>query len=147
MLNPVKIIKFTFVIFFGLLLMLQFLSFPGQFRYMAEQEPDNAHLRWPLTALVFFIILAIEICVICLWKLIDNLINFGSRKARLRYLEISIAAIGFIWLVIAVVWLIVVIIADDPGMPVIITVIECAVTLVGLLYLVYRNHLRTLLSD
>jgi hypothetical protein len=147
MLNPIKIIKFTFVIFFGLLLMLQFLSFPGQFRYMAEQEPDNAHLRWPLTALVFFIILAIEICVICLWKLIDNLINFGSRKACLRYLEISIAAIGFIWLVIAVVWLIVVIIADDPGMPVIITVIECAVTLVGLLYLVYRNHLRTLLSD
>ncbi len=147
MLNPVKIIKFTFVIFFGLLLMLQFLSFPGQFRYMAEQEPDNAHLRWPLTALVFFIILAIEICVICLWKLIDNLINFGSLKARLRYLEISIAAIGFIWLVIAIVWVLVLRNADDPGVPVVITVIECAVTLIGLLYLVYRNHLRKLIND
>ncbi len=96
--------------------------------------------------LVFLIILAVEICLICLWKLIDNLINFESIKNRLRYLEISIAAIGFIWLVIAAVWVFVVLNADDPGMPVVITVIECAVTLIGLLYMIYRNHLRKLIN-
>jgi preprotein translocase subunit SecG len=45
MIRVEKITKFLMVIFFGLLLMLQFLSFPGQFRYMAEREPETAYLR------------------------------------------------------------------------------------------------------
>jgi len=129
------------VAFFCLLLMLQFLSFPGQFRYMAVQEPENAHLRWPLTALTFLIILAVQICVICLWKLITNLFNFGNSASRLRYLNLSIIAISFIWTVIAILLCLLLLNADDPGLPVVITVIECSVTIVLMLYLTYRKLL------
>ena len=109
---------------------------------MAEQEPENAHLRWPLTFLVFLIILSIEVCVVLLWKIINNLFGTNDRITRLRYVNVSIAAISFIWLVIAVIWTIVVIRADDPGLPVVVTVIECGVTLIGLIYLVYRKLLK-----
>ena len=54
-----------------LLTILQFLSIPGQFRYMAEQEPERAFLRWPLTILGMLAILAIQIVLVSLWFLID----------------------------------------------------------------------------
>jgi hypothetical protein len=141
MFNPVKLLKLTFVIFFGLLLMLQFLSFPGQFRYMAEQEPHNAYLRWPLTFLTFLLIAGLQICVISLWRLIDNLVENGEIEQRLKYINISLISIGFIWSVVATAWVLLIFTADDPGLPVIVTVIECAITLVALLYLVYRQLL------
>ncbi len=141
MFKPEKLIKVVFVIFFGLLLMLQFLSFPGQFRYMAEQEPENAHLRWPLTFLVFLIIAAIQTCIVCLWKLINNLFEDGDSKERLKLVNISISALGFIWLVIAIVLLLLIANADDPGLPVVVTVIECGLTLIILIYFVYRRLL------
>ena len=128
--------------FFCLLLVLQFLSFPGQFRYLAEQEPENAHLRWPLTALTFLIILAVQICVICLWKLITNLFTNGHLRARLRYVNLSIGALSFIWATIAIALVILLINADDPGLPVVITVIQSGVTIVLMLYLAYRKLLR-----
>jgi hypothetical protein len=147
MFNPVKLLKLTFAIFFALLLMLQFLSFPGQFRYMAEQEPENAYLRWPLTFLTFFVIVAIQVCVINLWRLIDNLIENGEIKQRLKYINQSLISIGFIWSVIAIGWVLLVSNADDPGLPVVVTVIECAITAVALLYLVYRQLLMERLND
>ena len=137
-----NLIKYSMFAFFCLLLMLQFLSFPGQFRYMAEQEPENAHLRWPLTALTFLIILAVQICVICLWKLITNLFTNGHLRARLRYVNLSIGALSFIWAVIAIALVILLINADDPGLPVVITVIQSGVTIVLMLYLAYRKLLR-----
>ena len=127
------------VILFGLLLMLQFLSFPGQFRYMAEQEPETAYLRWPLTVVVFLIIFAIQVCIICLWKIINNLFEGGSLKLRLKYINISIGALSFIWTTIAVGWIILILNADDPGLPVVVTVLQCGVTLVLFLYLIFRK--------
>ena len=137
-----NLIKYSMFAFFCLLLVLQFLSFPGQFRYLAEQEPENAHLRWPLTALTFLIILAVQICVICMWKLISNLFTNGELSARLRYVNLSIGALSFIWAVIAIALVILLINADDPGLPVVITVIQSGVTIVLMLYLAYRKLLR-----
>jgi heme/copper-type cytochrome/quinol oxidase subunit 4 len=82
MINSAKLLKFVLSIFFALSLMLQFLSFPGQFRYMAEQEPENAHLRWPLTALVFTMILAVQIIVISVWKIVDALENELTKQEQ-----------------------------------------------------------------
>lgn len=141
MFAPEKLIKIAFAIFLALLVMLQFFSFPGQFRYMAQQEPENAFMRWPLTALVFLLIAAVQICIICLWKLLDNLFAAGAIKNRIKYVNISISALSFVWLVIAAVLLLLLKNADDPGLPVVITVIECALTVVVLLYLNYRKLL------
>lgn len=137
----VRLIKIILVAFFALLLMLQFLSFPGQFRYMAEQEPENAGWRWPLTIIVFLVIAAIEVVVVCLWKLINNLSRLGDLKERIRFVDISLAAMSFIWLVIFVAWVGLLSIADDPGLPVVVTVVLCGVTVVLLLYAFYRTLL------
>jgi hypothetical protein len=42
------------VLLFGILVVFQTLSLPGQFAYLARQSPELAYLRWPLTAVSVF---------------------------------------------------------------------------------------------
>jgi len=140
------LLKVVLSIFFALSLMLQFLSFPGQFRYMAEQEPENAYLRWPLTALAFTMILAVQIIVVSVWKIVDALEKELAKKTQLKFVNYAIAALSYIWLVIASGLILLLLNADDPGLPVVITVIETAVTSVGLLFLFYRRLLKRALD-
>ena len=146
MFNPANLLKLVFTALLALLLMLQFLSFPGQFRYMAEQEPESAHLRWPLTALSFLMILAVEIIVISVWKIVDALEKEEGRALELKFVNYAIAALSFIWVVIACGLVLLLLNADDPGLPVVVTVIETAVTAVGLLLLFYRRLLKRALN-
>ena len=146
MITSAKLLKVVLSIFFALSLMLQFLSFPGQFRYMAEQEPENAYLRWPLTALAFTMILAVQIIVVSIWKIVDALERELGKQIQLKFVNYSIAALSYIWLVIASGLILLLLNADDPGLPVVITVIETAVTSVGLLFLFYRRLLKRALD-
>jgi heme/copper-type cytochrome/quinol oxidase subunit 2 len=146
MFTSARLLKVVLSIFFALSLMLQFLSFPGQFRYMAEQEPENAPLRWPLTALAFTMILAVQIIVVSVWKIVDALEKELGKQTQLKFVNYAIAALSFIWLVIASGLILLLLNADDPGLPVVITVIETAVTSVGLLFLFYRRLLKRALD-
>jgi heme/copper-type cytochrome/quinol oxidase subunit 2 len=146
MFTSARLLKVVLSIFLALSLMLQFLSFPGQFRYMAEQEPENAYLRWPLTALAFTMILAVQIIVVSVWKIVDALENELGKKTQLKFVNCAIAALSYIWLVIASGLILLLLNADDPGLPVVITVIETAVTSVGLLFLFYRRLLKRALD-
>ncbi len=146
MITSAKLLKVVLSIFLALSLMLQFLSFPGQFRYMAEQEPENAHLRWPLTALAFTMILAVQIIVVSVWKIVDALERELGKKTQLKFVNYAIAALSYIWLVIASGLILLLLNADDPGLPVVITVVETAVTSVGLLFLFYRRLLKRALN-
>src|SRR5918998_3031593 len=58
------------VVLFGVLVMLQTFSLPGQFAYMAQESPEQAHLRWPLTALSVFWVLCVQVVIVCTWKLL-----------------------------------------------------------------------------
>jgi heme/copper-type cytochrome/quinol oxidase subunit 2 len=142
MITSAKLLKLVLAIFFALSLMLQFLSFPGQFRYMAEQEPENAHLRWPLTALAFTMILAVQIIVVSIWKIVDALEKELGKETQLKSVNYAIGALSYFWLVIAGGLVLLLSNADDPGLPVVVTVIETAVTAVGLLFLFYRRLLK-----
>jgi len=146
MITSAKLLKVVLSIFLALSLMLQFFSFPGQFRYMAEQEPENAYLRWPLTALAFTMILAVQIIVVSIWKIVDALERELGKQIQLKFVNYSIAALSYIWLVIASGLILLLLNADDPGLPVVITVIETAVTSVGLLFLFYRRLLKRALD-
>ncbi len=146
MITSAKLLKLVLAIFFALSLMLQFLSFPGQFRYMAEQEPENAHLRWPLTALAFTMILAVQIIVVSIWKIVDALEKELGKETQLKSVNFAIGALSYFWLVIACGLVLLLSNADDPGLPVVVTVIETAVTAVGLLFLFYRRLLKRALN-
>ncbi len=113
---------------------------------MAEQEPENAHLRWPLTALAFTMILAVQIIVVSVWKIVDALDKELGKHTQLKFVNYAIAALSYIWLVIASGLILLLLNADDPGLPVVITVVETAVTSVGLLFLFYRRLLKRALN-
>ena len=146
MITSAKVLKLVLAIFLALSLMLQFFSFPGQFRYMAEQEPENAHLRWPLTALAFTMILAVQIIVVSVWKIVDALEKELGKVTQLRFVNYAIVSLSYFWFVIACGLILLLSIADDPGLPVVVTVIETAVTAVGLLFLFYRRLLKRALN-
>jgi heme/copper-type cytochrome/quinol oxidase subunit 2 len=146
MITSAKLLKLVLAIFLALSLMLQFFSFPGQFRYMAEQEPENAHLRWPVTALAFTMILAVQIIVVSVWKIVDALEKELGKETQLKFVNYAIASLSYFWFVIACGLILLLSIADDPGLPVVVTVIETAVTAVGLLFLFYRRLLKRALN-
>ena len=58
------------VVLFGVLVVFQTLSLPGQFAYMAEESPDLAYLRWPLTAVTVFWVLCVQVVIVCTWRLL-----------------------------------------------------------------------------
>jgi len=134
-----NLLKSALSIFFALLLMLQFFSFPGQFRHMAENEPENSYLKWPLTLLTFSVIAAIQVSIVCLWMLIDNLSFNRALQKRKQYLTGIIFALSYIWIIFAILWIIVIWNADDPGLPVVLTVIQCAFTVLILIFLFFRK--------
>ena len=64
---PLRVIL---VLLFGILVVFQTLSLPGQFAYMAREAPDIAYLRWPLTAVTVFWVLCVQVVIVCAWQLL-----------------------------------------------------------------------------
>jgi len=50
-------LRIFLVMLFAVLVVFQTMSLPGQFRYMAQEQPDLAYLRWPATAVTVFWVL------------------------------------------------------------------------------------------
>jgi hypothetical protein len=131
------------VLTFLLLVVFQTLSFPGQFAHLAEENPNDAFLRWPLTIFTALEILCAQVVLVCTWKLLgmvqrDRIFSEES----FRWVDAIIGAIGVGWLLLVGLFLFVGFNADDPGP---IMVLLMAVLLggsFGLLMLVMRALLR-----
>src|SRR5215207_1323078 len=70
---------------FAILVLLQVMSLPGQFAHMAEESPDKAFLRWPLTAVSIFWVLCAQVVIVCTWRLLSLVHRdqiFSSRSLR-----------------------------------------------------------------
>src|SRR5262245_22454647 len=122
------------VLLFAILVVFQTLSLPGGIAYQTAQNPNDAPLRWPLTALAVFFVLCVEIVVVCMWKLLglvkrDRIFDRGA----LVWVDAIVWTIAAAWLVLAAVWVFVGVNADDPGMPMVMTLLVLAVAAVGLL--------------
>ncbi len=63
-------LRVVLVLLFGILVVFQTLSLPGQFAYMAGEAPDIAYLRWPLTAVTVFWVLCVQVVIVCAWQLL-----------------------------------------------------------------------------
>jgi hypothetical protein len=131
------------VLLFGILVVFQTMSLPGQIAYMASQSPRDAHLRWPLTAIAVFLVLCAEVVVVCTWQLLtlvkkDRIFT----QASLRWVDGIVWAIAAAWLVLGGMLVVVLLNADDPGMPMLLLLLTLGVTVVGLLMVVMRALLR-----
>ena len=63
-------LRVLLVLIFGLLVVLETVSLPGQFAHLAEERPDLAHLRWPLTAVTVFWVVCAQVVVVATAKLL-----------------------------------------------------------------------------
>jgi Protein of unknown function (DUF2975) len=131
------------VLLFGLLVLFQVMSLPGQFAYMAEQDPDMAYLRWPATAVTVFWVLCVQVVLVSTWKLLslvrdDRIFS----EASMVWVDAIVWAIGAAWVTLGCVSLYVVVNADDPGLPLLLLLLCMGVTVLGLLMIVMRALLR-----
>jgi hypothetical protein len=131
------------LLLFGILVVFQTLSLPGQFRYMAQESPDLAYLRWPMTAVAVFMVLCVQVVVVCTWKLLgmvqkDRIFS----EAAMVWVDAIVWAIAAGWMVLVGLFLYVGINADDPGAPLVLLLLVIGVAVVGLLIVVMRALLR-----
>ena len=141
--RAVAALRVFLVLLFGILVVLQVMSLPGQFAHMAEESPDMAHLRWPLTAVTVFWVLCAQVVIVSTWKLLtlvrrDRIFTESS----LVWVDVIVWAIGAAWAVLLGVFLWVGFNADDPGLPLLLILMLTGVTVLGLLMVVMRALLR-----
>lgn len=127
---------------FALLVLLQTFSFPGQFAHMAQESPDLAPLRWPMTAFAAVELLCVEVVLVCTWKLLgmvrdDRIFTTDA----LPWVDRIVGAIGTAWVLLTGLFLFVGFTADDPGAPLLLFLLVVAGAVFGLLMLVMRDLL------
>jgi Protein of unknown function (DUF2975) len=131
------------VVLFAVLVVLETMSLPGQFAYMAREDPEQAYLRWPLTAVSVFWVVCVQAVVVATWKLL-TLVRTDRifTEASLVWVDAILGAIAAAWVVLVGVFLWVGFRADDPGLPLLLFLLTTGVTVLGLLLLVLRALLR-----
>lgn len=139
----VAALRVFLVVLFGILVVFQTLSMPGQFRYMAEESPQDAHLRWPLTAVAVFMIACMQVVIVATWKLLTRVQDDRIfSEPSLRWVDAIVWAVAAAWTVLLGVFLYVGFHADDPGAPMLLSLLLTGVTVLGLLMVVMRALLR-----
>jgi hypothetical protein len=149
--HAVAALRVFLVVLFGVLLVFQTLSLPGGIAYHTQQNPHDANLRWPLTAIAAFLVLCVQVVVVATWKLLtlvkkDRIFT----SASLKWVDAIVWAIAAAWLVFVGMLIFVGFNADDPGMPMVLLLVTVGITVLGLLMVVMRALLRqatTLRSD
>jgi hypothetical protein len=131
------------VLLFVVLIPFETLSLPGQFAHMAEESPDLAYLRWPLTVVTVFWVVCVQVVIVATWKLLtmvkkDRIFS----DASLVWVDAIVWAIVAAWVVLLGVFLYFGFKADDPGLPVLLFLMLTGIAVVGLLMVVMRALLR-----
>jgi hypothetical protein len=131
------------VLAFALLLMFQTFSLPGQWAHMAEESPEHAYLRWPLTVFSVVELACIQVVIVCTWKLLamvreDRIFS----EPALRWVDGIVWAIAVGWVLFAGLFIYVGLSADDPGTPLLLFLLVVAGAVLGLLMVVLRALLR-----
>ncbi|WP_142063972.1 DUF2975 domain-containing protein [Pseudarthrobacter sp. B4EP4b] len=128
---------------FLLLALFQVMSLPGQFAHMAAENPERAYLQWPLTIFAILEVACVQVVIVSTWKLLTMVKRdqiFSSRA--FVWVDAIMWAIAAAWTMLAVFSAIVVLNADDPGVPLLLILMLAAGAAVGLVVVVLRALLR-----
>ncbi|MET8117952.1 DUF2975 domain-containing protein [Micromonospora sp. NPDC005189] len=141
--RAVAALRVFLVVLFGVLVVFQTLSLPGQFAYMAQESPQDAYLRWPATVVTVFWVLCVQVVIVSTWKLLSLVKDDRIfTEASLKWVDAIVWAIAAAWVVLVGVFLWVGFNADDPGVPLLLFLLTVGVTVLGLLMVVMRALLR-----
>jgi DUF2975 family protein len=144
-------LRVLLVMLFAGLVVAQVMSMPGQFAYMAKEEPDLAYLRWPLTIWSIVELLCIQVVIVCTWKLLTLVTSdrIFSEEA-FAWVDAIIWALGAGWVLFLGVFIYLGFLANDPGLPILMFGMVLVGGVLVLLMVVMRALLRqatTLRSD
>jgi MFS family permease len=139
----VGLLRVLLVLLFAALVFGQTVSVPGEFAHMAQESPESAHLRWPLTILGVVVLLCMQVVVVCTWKLLtlvkeDRIFSDRSQV----WVDAIMWAVGVAWLLLFGVFLYVGVNADDPAGILLLGSILMVGAVFGLLLVVMRALLR-----
>jgi hypothetical protein len=131
------------VALFGILVVLETLSIPGSYRYMAEQNPSEAYLRWPSTIVSVFWVVCVQVVIVATWKLLTLVRkDLIFTEAAIKWVNVMVWAIAAGWTVLVAVFIWVGINADDPGVLVLFFLFTTGVSVIGLVLVVMRALLQ-----
>jgi hypothetical protein len=132
-------LRVLLVVLFAGLVVAQVLSMPGQFAHLAEEEPDLAHLRWPLTGGSILLIACLQVVVVCTWRLLTlvRADRIFSDEA-FGWVDAIVGAVGAAWVLWAAFALLVISRSDDPGTPMLLIGLTLLGGVVALLMVVMR---------
>lgn len=141
--RAVTSLRVFLVLLFGILVVFQALSLPGQFAHMAEESPELAYLRWPMTAVSVFWVLCVQVVIVSTWKLLtlverDRIFS----EASLAWVDAIVWAVVAAWVGLLGVLLYLLASWDDPGLPLLVLLMAIGVAVLGLLMVVMRALLR-----
>jgi hypothetical protein len=136
-------LRIVLVAAFLLLVLFQVMSLPGQFAHMAAENPERAWLQWPLTIFAILEVACVQVVIVSTWKLLTMVKRdqIFSRRAFV-WVDVIMWAIAAAWIMLAVFSAIVVLNADDPGLPILLILTLVAGAAVGLVVVVLRALLR-----
>ncbi|MBM7241573.1 DUF2975 domain-containing protein [Rhodococcus fascians] len=139
----VLLLRLFLAALFAVLVLMQVMSLPGQFAHMAQESPESAYLRWPLTIVSIFWVLCIQVVVVATWKLL-TMVNRNAifTRSSLVWVDTITWSILAAWVVLVGVFLYVGFGADDPGLPLLLFLLVVIVAVAALLMVVMRTLLR-----
>ncbi|KOV79878.1 DUF2975 domain-containing protein [Nocardia sp. NRRL S-836] len=139
----VTALRFFLAALFGILVMLETFSLPGQYAYMAQQHPEEAYLRWPSTIVSVFWVVCVQVVVVATWKLLTLVRkDLIFTDAAIRWVDVMVWAVAAAWVVLVGVFVWVGLNADDPGVLVLFFLFTTGVSVVGLVLVVMRALLQ-----
>lgn len=135
-------LRVLLALLFAGLLVGQVMSIPGQFAYMAQEQPDLAHLRWPFTVIGILGLACVQVVVVCTWRLLTMVKDDRIfTEASLRWVDPILWAAAVAWVLLATVFVLMLPFWDGPGTPALVLGMLTIGAVFGLLLLVMRSLL------
>jgi peptidoglycan/LPS O-acetylase OafA/YrhL len=128
---------------FVALVLGQVFSLPGTFAHMAEESPEDAYLRWPLTVVAVLELVCVQVVIVCTWRLLTMVRDdriFSERS--LVWVDVIVGAIVAGWVLLLGVATYLASVSEDPEVPAFLAVMVLAGAVLGLLMVVMRALLQ-----
>ena len=137
-------LRVLLILLFAGLVVAQVMSMPGQFAYMAREDPEMAYLRWPLTIWSIVELLCVQVVIVCTWKLLtlvtaDRIFS----TAAFAWVDAIVWTLGVGWVLFFGVYVYLGFLATDPALPIVMT----GMVLVGGVLILLVVVLRALLQQ
>ena len=144
-------LRILLVMLFAGLVVAQALSMPGQFAYMAKEDPDLAYLRWPLTIWAILGLLCVQVVIVCTWRLLTMVkADRIFTEEAFAWVDAILWALSAAWVLLFAGFVYLGFLADDPALPILLFGMVLSGAVLVLLMVVMRALLRraaTLRSD